>query len=248
MNNISLTQRILASEKPFVFFHTHCVTKDLLLQAIKEEKSMDLDICVDDAGNPYIGHSREYYEKSDDPWDDTMPFEEVIDMISSANIPVMVDCKHFNAWRYVEEVIDRIGPERCKVNTFVSEFHFDNIHGEQDYISDWSPIEKLLLLKSNFSSITTTASAKFLPKDVLISDKHKELLQDIRQTLKDNCVDNICLNIPNNTVSDKSLEYFLAENIILQIGIDMIDTKQLSQIYIGETDDLKLASDSRFLK
>jgi hypothetical protein len=242
MNHLSLAQKILDSKKPFVFFHTLCVTKDILQQAIDEGKSMDLDVCVDDAGKPYLGHSKEYYEKSGDPWDDTMPLWEAVDLISSAAIPVIVDCKHFNAWSYVEEVINRIGESRCLVHTFVSEFCFDYDRNSPDFISEWSPIEKLRLLKSKFPSVTTTASAKWLPNDLLVSDQYEGLLQNIRLMLKDNYVDTVCLNVPDKTFSDKSLQYFLEENIILHVGIDNIDTTRLSQVYIGETDDLRLAS------
>jgi len=242
MSHLSLAQRILNSKKPFVFFHTHCVAEDILQQAIAEGKSMDLDVCVDDAGKPYLGHSKEYYEKSGDHWNNSMPLWEAVDLISNAAIPVIVDCKHFNAWHYVEEVINRIGEDRCLVHTFASEFCFGYDRNSPDFISEWSPIEKLRLLKSKFPSVTTTASAKWLPKDLLLSNQYEELLQNIRLTLKDNHVDTICLNIPDKTISDKSLQYFLEENIIPHVGIDNIDTAQLSQVYIGETDDLRLAS------
>ena len=38
MNHLSLAQKILNSKKTFVFFHTLCVTKDILQQAIDELK------------------------------------------------------------------------------------------------------------------------------------------------------------------------------------------------------------------
>ena len=83
----SLAQRIIASRKPFVFFHTYSVTKELLLQAIAGQKSMDLDVCVDDAGSPYLGHSDEYHKKSGEAWFDSMPLWEAVDMIAEASVP-----------------------------------------------------------------------------------------------------------------------------------------------------------------
>jgi len=242
MNHPSLAQKILDSKKPFVFFHTYCVTRDILQQAIEEGKSMDLDVCVDDEGKPYLGHSKEYYEKSGEIQDNSMPLWEAVELISNATIPVIVDCKHFNAWSCVEEVIAKIGEQRCLVHTFASELCFDYERNSPNFISEWSPIARLNLLKRKFPSVTTTASAKWLPNDLLISDQYKELLQYIRSTLKDNHVNTICLNVPDKTISDRSLQYFLEENIIPHVGIDNIDTTQLSQVYIGETDDLKLAS------
>ena len=69
----SLASKILRSNRPFTFFHTWYVTRDLLSQAISEQKSMDLDVCVDDSGNPYLGHSKEYHEKSGEPYYFTIP-------------------------------------------------------------------------------------------------------------------------------------------------------------------------------
>lgn len=207
MKHISLAQKILKSKKPFFFFHTWCVTKNLLQQAIAEEKSMDLDVCVDDKGNPYLGHSKEYHEKSGEPFFVTMPLWEAVDMIAKSSIPVMVDCKHFNAWPIIEEVVTKIGPERCLVCVYVSEFKFgySRKENEPDFLTEWSPIKKLRLLKSKFPLVNTTPCAKWL-------------------------------------------RYFLAENIIPHIVVDKTDTIKLSELYIGETDYLKSASNSRFLR
>ena len=238
----SLAQRIIASKTPFVFLHTHTVTKELLRHAIAEEKSMDLDVCVGDAGSPYLGHSREYHEKSREPWFDSMPLWEAVDMIAGAAIPIIVDCKHFDAWPVVEEVITRIGPARCLVHTFVAELRFDFRDGSPDFTTEWSPIRRLDRLKDKFPSVTTCASAKWLPDDLLTSDKHEELLHYIRQILKDNRVDTVCLNVPGGTFSDKPLRYFLKEAIIPHVEIDGLDTTHLTELYIGETDHLSQAS------
>jgi hypothetical protein len=112
------------------------------------------------------------------------------------------------------------------------------------YVTEWSAIENLRALKSTLPSVTTSASAKWLPDDVLLSEQYIALLQHIRQTLKDNLVDTVCLNIPDETMSDKWLRYFLDANIIPHVRIDGIDVTKLSEIYVGETDDLSLASKS----
>lgn len=246
---MSFAQKILNSKKPFVLFRTYSVTKKILQQAIKEGKSMDLDVCVDDAGKPYLGHSKEYHDKSGDPREENMPLWKAIDMIAESNISVIVDCKHFDAWPIVEEVVNKIGAEKCLVHSFISELKFDysRKNGEPDFLTEWSPIEKLRLFKGKFPAVSTSASCKWLPNDLLLSDRYKNLLQDIRQILKDNKVDTLCLNIPNETFSDNSLQFFLTENIIPHIGIDNIDTTKLSEIYIGETENLRLASKSTIL-
>lgn len=240
----SLAKRILKSSKPFVFFHTWTVTNDLLQKAIDEQKSMDLDVCIDVAGKPYLGHSKEYHEKSGEPYFNSIPLWEVVDLISKSNIVVMVDCKHYDTWPIVEEVVSKIGPERCLVCVYVSELKFDHSRkeGEPDFVTEWSPIENLRSLKEKFPAVTTTACAKWLPKDLITSNKHIGLVQNILKTLKDNRIDTVCLSVPDETVSDKWLRYFLSENVIPHINIDGVDTAKLSELYIGETDDLSRAS------
>jgi len=247
MNDTSLAQRILASKTPFVFFQTPTVTRELLQQAIAKKKSMDLDVCVDDAGSPYLGHSEEYHEKSGEPWFDSMPLWKAVDMIAEATIPVIVDCKHFAAWPVAEQVVTRIGPTRCLVHTFAAELKFDFHDGSPNFITEWSPIRRLDQLKDKFPSVSTCVSAKWLPDDLLTSDKQEELLHYIRQILKDNRVDTVCLNVPNQTFSDAPLRYFLKESIIPHMGIDGIDTRRLTELYIGETDHLSRTSNCRHL-
>ncbi|MGO9454815.1 MAG: hypothetical protein ACLQDV_27770 [Candidatus Binataceae bacterium] len=240
----SFAQKLLKSKRPVVLFHTWTVTAELLAQAILEKRSMDLDVCVDDVGIPYLGHSKEYHEKTWSPFFNSMLLWEAVDAIANSTIPVIVDCKHFDAWPVVEKVVARIGPERCLVHSFVTELKFDSSRrqGEPDFLTEWSPLKTLQDLKTKFPSITTTASAKWLPTDVLLSDQYDSLLSRIRKLLRDHQVDTVGLNVPDETFSDESLRYFLEEGIIPHVGIDYVDSGKLSEIYVGETDRLEFSS------
>jgi len=55
-------------------------------------------------------------------------------------------------------------------------------------------------------------------------------------------VDTVSLNVPDETMSDRVLDFFLEENIISHVRIDSIDTGKLAGVYVGETDDLRLTS------
>jgi hypothetical protein len=244
----SIAQGILVSRKPFAFFHTWTVSEELLSRAIREQRSMDLDVRVDDAGKPYLGHSREYHDKSGESYFDSLPLWEVIDRIANSTIVVIIDCKHYGAWPIIEEVVDRIGPERCLVSSFVSELKFGHGRGdgEPDFLTEWVPIEKLLKLKSKFPAVTANACAKWPPKDLLVSAKYERLVEFIRHLLRAHRIDTVCLSVPFETLADRWLEYFLAENVIPHIEIDRAHTAQLTQIYIGETNYLDRASTSPF--
>lgn len=246
---MTLAQRILNSKRPFILFHTHSVTKNTLQRAIREGKSMDLDVCIDDTGEAYLGHPKEYHDKSGDPWKENMPIWEAVNMIRQSDIPVIVDCKHFDAWPFVGDVVNKIGAEKCLVHSFASELKFDFSRGnnEPDFLSEWSPIEKLNLIKDKFPSVSTCVSCKWLPNNLLLINDYNNILRDIRRILKENRVDTLCLNIPNETFSDNSIQFFLKEGILPHIGIDNIDTTKLSEIYIGETDNLNSASLSSLL-
>ena len=232
-----------------MLFHTWTVTRDLLARAIREKRSMDLDVCVDEAGNPYLGHSKEYHEKTWHPFFNSMPLWEAVDAIAKSTIPVIVDCKHVDAWPIVEEVVARIGPERCLVHAYCAElrFEFSRRQGEPDFLTEWLPIKTLREIKTKFPSVTTTASAKWLPHDLLVTHGHDSLLLRIRNLLGDNEVDTVCLNVPDDTFSDDALGYFLEEGIIPHVGIDYADPAKLSALYIGESDRLECTSQGDWL-
>ena len=209
---------------------------------------MDLDVCVDDSGNAHLGHPKEYHDKTHEPFFNSIPLWEAVDALAGSNIPVIVDCKHVNAWPAVETVVTQLRPERCLVHSFVSELKFDagRADGEPDFVTEWSSIETLPALKRKFPSVTTTASAKWLPADVLTSNKHGLLLARIVRLLKENQVDTICLNVPNATLSDGAPTLFLQEGILVHVGVDDADWTRLSKLYICETDTLEFASRCTF--
>ena len=139
-------------------------------------------------------------------------------------------------------MVAKIGAERCIVHCYASEFNFNFNRWGTDILSEWSPIEKLRILKKKFPAATTSASTRWLPHDLLASSKHEKIIKHIQRTLKENNVDTVRLEVPNETFSDRSLQYFLNENIIPHVGIDDIDTARLNSVYIGETDHLDSAS------
>jgi hypothetical protein len=246
---LSFVQKVLRCRAPVVLFHTWTVTAQLLAQAIRERRSMDLDVCIDDDGNPYLGHPKEYHEKTHEPLFHSMPLWEAVEALAASDIPVIVDCKHFRVWPVVEDVVRELRPERCLVHSFVSELKFDagRMPGEPDFLSEWSSIESLRAIKRKFPLLSTTASAKWLPPDVLVSKKHEALLERVITVLKDCAVDAVCLNVPDSTFSDKTLRRFVRHGLLCHIAVDRIDVKQFSEIYIGETDRLEFASRSDLL-
>jgi len=245
---MSISKKILDSKKSFTLFHTYSASEDIVRRAIAGKKSMDLDVCVDGSGKPYLGHSEEYYEKSGEAPAVSMPIWEAVDLISKSGIAVVVDCKHPDAWPVVEKAVSAIGAQKCLVHSFAEElkFGYSRKEGEPDYLTEWSGIGRLLSFKKKFPQVSTCASCKWLPDDLLISDKYEKLLAGIRKLLKDNKIDTVCLNVPNGTFSDGSLKYFLSDGIICHVGIDGTDVSKLTEIYIGETDDLDAASECTF--
>ena len=59
----------------------------LLAQAIREKRSMDLDVCIDDQGHPYLGHPKEYHEKTHEPFFDSMPLWEAAEALRACPTP-----------------------------------------------------------------------------------------------------------------------------------------------------------------
>lgn len=241
---------VRASRKPFTFFHTWTVSEELLSRAIRDEKSMDLDVCIDDGGDPYLGHSREYHEKSGEPYFNSLPFWDVIERISASTIVVLIDCKHYGAWPIIEEIVERIGPHRCLVSSFVNELKFgcSRAPDEPDFLTEWVSIERFLELKDRFPAVTANACAKWSPAELLTARKYEQLVEFIRQLLNSYRIDSVCLSVPFATLTDRWLTYFLANEIIPHIEIDRAEPQKLTQVYIGETDHLERASKSPFAK
>jgi hypothetical protein len=206
---------------------------------------MDLDVCIDEAGNSYLGHPKEYHVKTGEPYFDSMPLWEAVEVLARSSIPVIVDCKQFDAWPVVDEITRQLRPERCLVHAFVSELKFDasRVQGEPDFLVEWSSLENLRELKQKFPSATTSASAKWLPEDVLLSEKYDALLVRIATLLGEHTVDTICLNVPDSTFSDRVLRLFLEDGILAHVGIDHAESARLPEVYIGETDRLERASE-----
>jgi hypothetical protein len=242
---LSLARKILNSRRPFVLFHAWTIRRPLLAQAIKQNRSMDLDVSIDKAGNPYLGHPHEYHAKTGEPFFDSMLLWEAVEMLAQSSIPVIVDCKQFDAWPVVEQIVGHLGPERCLVHSFVSELKFDasRSQGEPDFFVEWSSFENLQALKQKFPFVTTSASAKWLPADVLLSEEYDALLDRIATLLRKHAVDTVCLNVPDSTFSDRVLRLFLKDGILVHVGIDHVDPARLSEVYLGETDRLELASE-----
>lgn len=240
----TLVHRIRKSGKPFTFFHTHRVTPELLAQAVSERRSMDLDICVDSQGRPYLGHSEEYHQKSGEPFFDSVALNTAMEAVAAAQIPVIVDCKHHDAWKSVERVVTRIGAHNCLVHSFVSEYRFaaGRPSGEPDYETEWSGINMLRDFKERFPGVTTTASAKWLPTDVLTNPEHERLLNQIRWIASQHAVDTLCLNVDDSTISDSALRFFSELGILLHVNVDCANVEALSELYVGETDELDRAS------
>src|SRR5262249_2792799 len=166
--------------------------------------------CINGRGDSYLGHPKEYHEKTQKPFFDSMPLWEAVEALADSHIPVIVDCKHFGAWPVVEEVVRKLRPERCLVHSFVSELKFDagRMPGEPDFLCEWSSIECLRAVKGRFPSLTTTASAKWQPADVLVSEEYEDLLGGIIGLLKEYAVDTVCLNVQDSTFSNKAYRGF----------------------------------------
>lgn len=240
---MNLKKAIQEYAKPFIFYHTHVVTEETINESIAQNKSIDLDISVDSDGIPYLGHTEEYYEINGIQRPKTTPIETAIKRLEDSNIPIIVDCKHRDAWPIVEEYVRRLGSYRCLVHAFAEEFKFDyNKNQDHDYESEWSTLSKLKDFKSKFPKSILTASCKYLPDDLAENTNYSALIEEIIRNCVSNNIDTICLNIPDEKMNDEVLEKFLANNIIPHINIDATDHTRFKNLFVGETDYLDKAT------
>ncbi|MEK9179172.1 MAG: hypothetical protein AAB893_01755 [Patescibacteria group bacterium] len=244
---LSLVKRILLLGKPYVLFHTHVASREIIERAIRKNKSMDLDISVDSTGNPYLGHSQEYYEISGEKKGNSISYFLALELLAKSKIPVIIDCKNHAAWHYVKMAVMKLGDWRCVVNSFVTELKYSHVDSGVDYLAEWVSIDRLREIKEMFPLVTTSASCKFLPKDIFTNGFPTEEVYYLRENLMLNTVDTVSFNVPNETISNSVLQYFLEKGIISHLNVDLADTSLLSSVYMGETDNIKRASDSSIL-
>lgn len=245
MHTKSLAQRILNSNKPFVFYHHLRVTKKGIHEAVEKNKSVHLDVCVDSNKKPYIGHSEEYYEKSGEKMKESISLNKALDLLSKSTIPVIVDCKHYNAWVLIGDVVEKLGQERCLVNTFVDELKFNYNSIEPDYLSEWSDVSKLEWIKGKYPLVTTVASAKGLPTDLSLGN-YSELLSNIRTFLVSNNIDDVSLNVSSGLYDDGLITFFTSKKVLPHIiSTDGVETSKLTGCYVGEVEVFEKASSVR---
>jgi hypothetical protein len=231
-------------------FHPDEFTLESIRDSVAAGRSVELDVSLDDAGEPYLGHSLDFYEKRRLPFPDSPPFWEAVALLEEADNPVTLDSKHRNSWPLIEELVEKFGPERCLVHTFVDEFKFENSVGRDDFPDEWAPIAKLKELKIKYPSLTTMASSKFLPADALADSRREGVLGYIRDTCLANLVDSVRLTLDERIIDgidDEVLKYFLRDGIMVHINLDVDNAADFHEIYIGETGDQRTASSTKDL-
>lgn len=240
----SIAQRILLAGRPTVLFHTHQVTRAVLDQAIRAGKSMDLDICVDDAGQLFLGHSPEYYRKSGEKPLPSMPLDDAIASLSVSPIPVVVDCKHGDAWPAIERVIAILGPRRCLVHAFLKELRYPFADMQDQCVeSQWLDASLMKALKARFPAVTTTASAHGLPNDFYQHNaKYHGLMDQIVGVLRNHDIETVCLNTADEHCFTRGLVDFFSDNgILVHLNIDKFAGDLPDGAFIGESDSLDKA-------
>ncbi len=244
----SLAQRIQQSQERIALFHTSALTREILEDAISRNKSIDIDIAIDESGHPFIGHSLEYYHISWEEQPITIPFREAIELLEKSDIPIILDCKEIWALPFLIQIIERLWAHRILVHIYAREFRFSHFEwADHDYPSEWIDMREVANLKKKYPNITTTASCKYLDPELLKTRGKYTILNFIRETLVSNNVDTICLNVTDNTIDNETLNFFLEENIIPHVTVDAIDASKLTSCYLWESDFINRVSDSRTL-
>lgn len=240
MHNGLIARQVWENSEPLILFHAHTITDGILDTAIREERSIDLDISVGNEGAPYLGHSASHYEKNNISTYDSAPLEHALSLLEDSSIPVHLDCKEHGAFTAVLDAAERLGADRCIINSFVNELNFltpTNSHMWGTYIEeDWMPIEILREAKKRFPEITVQASGEGVTSESLLEDDGK-ILQEIIHILGTD-IDSVHLNIPSvEFVSKEVISAINDAGILYQLNID--DLREEPQgFYIGESDDM----------
>jgi len=242
MHKDSIAGQIWGSGESLILFHSRVVTDEILNTVIREERSMDLDIAVDESGAPYLGHSVPYYEKNNISAYDSITLEHALSLLEESPIPVHLDCKDYDAFTTALDFAERLGSHRCVLNSSVNELNFltsasANSHMWGTYIEEeWMPIETLRGAKKRFPEITLQASGQGVTFDSLLEDGGS-LLREIIHVLGAD-IDSVHLNIPSSEfVSKEVISVINDAGILYQVNIDDLQ-EEPQGLYIGESDDI----------
>lgn len=240
-----LKEKIFKCNKPFLYFHTHDLTREILDKAKIAGKSLEVDMSINDKGEVFIGHPPSFYNFKKQPHPNNLPLETVLKEMKEAGLYVVIDCKDVRVLSKAREIIRDFGAKHSALHAWVKELQFKREPSEKDAEPHWEyedlPLKEILKVKRD-TNVTVIISARRLTMERLNSAEGEETVQKIIDTAEGK-VDAVNFNLPYGKAPPLSIMQRLLEHRILTgLGVDYVPKEARPQVYLGASDNIELAT------
>jgi len=214
--------------------HTQIVDKQLLeMLTAGLLQTIELDISSTDADDSehYIGHHWLFYLANGlafPPFN--IPVEEAMEFIDKYGFFTKFDCKDKKAIPKVAELAQRLGPNNCMLHAFISEFDYQTKKRKPHWKYENITLKEIIRLRAEAGYPPLQVSCRGLVYNEIttLKSSHIPNLSEVCAIAKENEIDVVSLNLPNNQIPPNwVLQYFYDNGVLLEVYEEKIQERQL---------------------
>jgi len=234
--------------KPFIYFHTHVITREILDAAVAEKRSLEIDISITNEGSIYVGHPLPMYRFYGLPPPDNLPLQMVVKEAKASGVFLILDCKDVRVLPVVEEIVQEYGIGNCLLHACTKALVFKpyshKITVEPHWEDEQIALAPLLEVRRK-TNVPLALCCRGLSMELIDSQGEESVTERILEVVEGNA-EVVVPNMPKDEVPPLSMMRALLEHGVLSlINIDLVTPEQRPQIFVGSTDTLQLASGIR---
>lgn len=237
-------KNIIKNKQPFVYFHTHIITQQVLEKAITAHASLEVDIAVDANGECYIGHPPEFYDFKGLPLPQNLPLDTVLDRMYDAGLFLAIDCKDVRALPKIKQIITRFGADNCQFHAWADKLLFKpyppEITPEPHWYREDLPTDEIIKLRQE-TGIPVVMAVRGLTQD-RFQEEGDRIIDRIIAVAKGNA-ESIYFYLPDFELPPmKYITKLLDNGLLPYINIDAVPASKRPPLYHGMTDHIELAT------
>ncbi len=240
-------RQIFTAKKPFVFFHTHVIDRQILDAALAARKSLEIDLSITDEGEIYVGHPLSHYKSAGLPPPDNLPLEVILREMKAAGLFLVLDCKDVRVLPKAREIIKDYGPENSLYHSWSDALTLNPYLEKWDTIQpNWAGEElshaEILKLRQATDVPMTLSCHRGLTSERLQADGDA-IANRIAEILDGNA-EGVSFTMPQGQLAPVAvMQRLLEHKILTNFSIDIVPPEARPPIYLGYSDHLELASD-----
>lgn len=240
-------ERVFEKKQPFIYFHTHEVTKEILDSGIQAGKSLEVDVSMDEGGQIFIGHPLSFYEFKHMAPPDNLPFEPVVEALKKSGIYLVLDCKDARSLPRIKEIVTDFGSDRVLFHAWVDKLLFKPYPPEITVEPHW-PYEDLtydeVVDLHKETGVSVILSSRGLTQERL-AEEGETVTNQILEACR-GVASAVNFSLPNGKLPPKEIvDRLLSERILTWMNIDQIDADSRPELYLGASDFIENVSNPK---